>query len=63
MYRLGNWYGHGKYGLAKDKAQARAWYERSAAARDPRGMAGFGECLLNGIGGPQDNAHSGGLYS
>ena len=40
--------------LAVDKAQARAWYERSAAARDPKGMGTFGEYLLNGIGGPQD---------
>ena len=28
MFRLGNWHGHGKYGLAKDAAQSRAWYER-----------------------------------
>ena len=43
-------------GLAKDKVQARAWYERSAVARYPPGMSAFGECLLLGIGGPQDNA-------
>ena len=34
--------------------QARAWYERSAAARDPKGMGSFGEFLLLGLGGPQD---------
>ena len=56
MYRLGSWYEFGSYGLAIDKAQARAWHERSAAARDPRGMGTFGSCLLLGIGGPQDNA-------
>ena len=56
MWRLGVWYGCGKKGLAKDDVQARAWYERSAAARHPKGMAAFGECLLLGIGGPQDNA-------
>ena len=28
--------------------------ERSAAARDPRGMGAFGECLLLGIGGSVD---------
>jgi len=55
MYRLGAWYSHGTNGLAKDNAQARAWYERSAAARDPKGMAAFGEYLLLGLGGPQDN--------
>ena len=56
MWRLGAWYQYGDNGLAKDEAQARAWYERSAAARDPRGMARFGECLLCGQGGPQNNA-------
>ena len=55
MYRLGVWYAQGKYGLAKDWAQARAWLELSAAARDPRGLAYFGECLLLGLGGPQDD--------
>ena len=35
--------------------QARAWYERSAATRHPKGMAAFGQCLLEAIGGPQDN--------
>ena len=56
MFLLGNWHGHGKYGLAKDAAQSRAWYERSAAARDPRGMAGFGGCLLYGLGGPKNTS-------
>ena len=56
MYCLGTWYGHGQSGLAKDAVQARAWYERSAAARDPKGMGTFGEYLLLGIGGPRDNA-------
>ena len=55
MYLLGKWYQLGMNGLAVDKAQARAWYERSAAARDPRGLATFGCFLLDGIGGPQDN--------
>ncbi len=54
MWRLGLWYGSGMKGLAKDMAQSRAWYERSAATRDTRGMALFGECLLNGCGGPKD---------
>ena len=55
MYRLGRWYENGECGLAKDDVQARAWYERSAAARDPMGMAKFGDCLLAGAGGPQDD--------
>ena len=57
MYWLGVCYEFGKRGLAKDLSQARAWYERSAAARDPRGMARFGECLLCGKGGPKNHAH------
>jgi len=56
MWRLGHWYGHGMRGLPEDKAQARAWYERSAAARDPRGMGQFGGYLLEGRGGPVDTA-------
>ena len=55
MYCLGVWYEKGEYGLAVDKAQARSWYERSAAARDPKGIAAFGNCLLLGIGGPEDH--------
>ena len=56
MWQLGAWYQGGMNGLARDEAQARAWFERSAAARDPKGLAAFGSCLLLGIGGPQDNA-------
>ena len=40
----------------KNNAQARAWYERSAAARYPNGMAAFGECLLLGDGGPKNTS-------
>jgi len=54
MYWLGVWYEYGENGLAKDGVQARAWFERSAAARDPKGMVSYGECLLRGIGGPKD---------
>lgn len=56
MYELGFWYENGTHGLAVDKMQARAWYERSAAVRDPGGLASFGFCLLHGLGGPTDNA-------
>ena len=48
MHRLGVWYQYGKNGLTKDKAQARAWYERSAATRHPMGLSCFGKCLTNG---------------
>ena len=53
MYCLGVWYQFGLHGLAKDYGQARAWYELSGAARNPKGMASFGQCLLLGIGGPE----------
>ena len=56
MYCLGVWYGHGIKGLAKNLVQARAWYERSAAARDPRGMGSFGEFLLIGFGGSKETS-------
>ena len=56
MYVLGLWYQFGKNGLAKDDVQAREWFERSAAARHPPGMAAFGQFLLNGLGGLQDIA-------
>ena len=55
MYLLGAWYEYGEKGLAIDEAQARAWYERCAAARKPIGIACFGQCLLLGLGGPQDD--------
>ena len=53
MWQLGAWYSHATNGLVKDSAQARAWYERSAAVRDPKGMACFGSYLLRGSGGPR----------
>jgi TPR repeat protein len=56
MYSLGLWYQSGSFNLARDRAQARAWYERSAATRTPQGMAMFGFYLLNGLGGPEDIA-------
>ena len=56
MCCLGVWYNFGLNGLAKDFEQARAWFERSAATRDPRGLSYFGRCLLRGTGGPQNNA-------
>ena len=54
MQWMGVSYTYGQ-GVAKDEAQARAWFERSAAARHPPGMACFGRNLLRGIGGPEDN--------
>jgi len=65
MYELGIWYQcnsiragiqHSKDpSLTEDTVQARAWFERSAAARNPKGLAVFGAYLVTGIGGPQDN--------
>ena len=56
MWKLGVFYESGEYGLAKDDVQARAWYDRSAATRHPKGMASAGECLLCGFGGPQNDS-------
>ena len=56
MWQLGGFYEYGDYGLAKNDVQSRAWYERSAATRDPKGLAAFGECLLGGHGGPKNTA-------
>ena len=53
MQWMGVSYTYGQ-GVAKDDAQARAWFKRSAAARNPKGLASFSHCLLSGIGGPQD---------
>ena len=55
MYSLGTWYAHGANGLAEDAVQARSWFERSAAARYPQGLAVYGKSLLRGVGGPRDN--------
>ena len=55
MYNLGLAYEVGSYGLAEDAVQARSWFERSAAARYPQGLAVYGKSLLRGVGGPQDN--------
>ena len=49
MLRLGARY------AGEDDVQSRAWFELSAAERDPKGMAMFSSHLLRGIGGPQDN--------
>ena len=56
MWELGRWYQFGSNGLAEDMAQARAWYERSATARDPKGMGSFGAYLLLGIGGSKETS-------
>ena len=56
MWRIGVRYRQGVLGLAENAELARIWYERSAAARDPMGMAAFGEALLYGIGGSSDTS-------
>ena len=56
MYQLGYAYDKEEHGLERDLAQARAWYERSAAARHKDGLAYFGCCDLIGVGGTKDYA-------
>ena len=54
MYLLGYAYDKEEHGLERDLVQARAWYERSAAARNKDGLAYFGCCDLIGVGGTKD---------
>lgn len=56
MWKLGVFYESGEYGFARDDVQARAWYERAAAAGDIPGIAAFGGCVLHGIGGSTDTS-------
>ena len=56
MYLLGYAYDKEEHGLERDLVEDRAWYERSAAARFPKGLARFGSFLLYGSGGPKDHA-------
>ena len=53
MYFLGLWYEHGQKGLAKDKAKAFEWYEKSHEAGYATGTGGLGECYLVGEGVPK----------
>ena len=52
MYMLGGCYGRGSRGVAEDQKQARVWFEKGAALREPRAMANFASFLLDGLGGP-----------
>ena len=53
MYNLGLWYEFGLKGLAKDKAKAFEWYEKSHEAGYARGTGGLGVCYLVGLGVPK----------
>ena len=51
MYLLGCAYGHSEYGLQQDDVQERVWMKRAAELQHTPGMAAYGHCLLNGVGG------------
>ena len=51
MVSLGRLLNNGGAGLAKERTQARVWYERAAGLGHAMGMAYFGEYLLKGLGG------------
>ena len=55
MYWLGVSYEHGRNGVAKDTAKARAWYSCGADIRHPYCLAKLGEFLLLGIRSPVNN--------
>ena len=53
MCNLGVCYENGELGLAKDKAKAFEWFEKSHEAGDAGGTGGLGECYLDGAGVPK----------
>lgn len=55
MCWVGNCYHKGQ-GVARDDAQAVAWYKRAVAAESPSAMLILGRCYLGGIGTEKDEA-------
>ena len=53
MYNLGVCYENGELGLAKDKAKAFEWFEKSHEAGHAGGTGSLGTCYLNGKGVPK----------
>ena len=53
MRKLGQWYGIGQKGLARDLAKAFEWFEKSHEAGDAGGTCGLGWCYLAGAGVPK----------
>ena len=53
MWELSCAYNFGRYGLAEDDKQARAWAERAADLGHVKSMACYGYHLTDGIGGEQ----------
>jgi TPR repeat protein len=54
MHNLGVLYERGMPGLPSDLALAREWYGRGAALDYGPALGGWGQFLLNGLGGPRD---------
>jgi localization factor PodJL len=54
QFDLGNYYETGRYGLAKDYAEARRWYERGAANGNSAAMYNLGMAYYEGNGGPKN---------
>ena len=63
MYNLGICYEKGLKGLAKDKAKAFEWYEKSHEAGSAAGTSGLGRCYLDGAGVPKCFARGATLLS
>jgi localization factor PodJL len=54
QFDLGNYYETGRYGLAKDYAEARRWYERAAANGQSAAMYNLGIAYYEGLGGAKN---------
>ena len=63
MCNMGHWYRLGEKGLAKDKAKAFEWYEKSHEAGYASGTGYFGFCYLDGHGVPKCQSRANTLMS
>ena len=54
MYRVGNYYFHGKMGLRQDKVEGMKWYHRAVEAGSGTAAGIIGNCYHEGYGVKQD---------
>lgn len=58
MYNLGSFYDHGRYGVPKDQATARLWYEKAALKGEARAANNLACSHRDGEGGPVDKVQA-----
>lgn len=58
QFMLAKAYEEGRFGLARDPAQARRWTERAAQGGEARAMHNLGLFLFEGTGGAQDRGQA-----